>query len=114
MHTNRRVRAATTIGCIATASLALGACSASVSVGTKTIAKDELQTEVQSQLSKTVGKEAPPIICPGDLEAKVDVTTTCTLTDSAGTYDVAVKVTSVDGGTGTAKFDMQVAEQPNP
>ena len=42
------------------------------------------------------------------------MTTTCTLTDSAGTYDVAVKVTSVDGGTGTAKFDIQVAEQPNP
>ena len=114
MSNTKRVRAATTIGCIATASLVLGACSASVSVGTKTIAKDELQTEVQSQLSKTVGKEAPPITCPGDLEAKVDATTTCTLTDSAGTYDVAVKVTSVDGGTGTAKFDIQVAEQPNP
>ena len=112
MSNTKRVRAATTIGCIAAASLVLGACSASVGVGTKTIAKDELQTEVQSQLSKTVGKEAPPITCPGDLESKVDATTTCTLTDSGGTYDVAVKVTSVDGGT--AKFDIQVAEQPNP
>ena len=107
-----RLRAAGTLGCIAAISLVLGACSASVSVGTKTIAQDELQTEVQSQLSKTVGKQAPPITCPGDLDAKVDASTTCTLTDSGSTYDVAVKVTSVDGGT--AKFDIQVADQPNP
>lgn len=112
MSNAQRIRAATTVGCIAVASLVLGACSASVSVGTKTIAKDELQTEVQSQLSKTVGKQAPPIICPGDLEAKVDATTTCTLTDSDSTYNVAVKVTSVDDGK--AKFDIQVAAEPNP
>jgi len=90
----------------------LGACSANVSVGTKIVNKDDLQTEVQSQLSKNVGKPAPPITCPGDLDAKVDATMTCTMTDTSGTYDVAVKVTSVDGGT--AKYDIQVADQPNP
>ena len=107
-----RIRAATTLAGIAATSLVLASCSASVNVGTKTIPKDELQTTVQTQLSKTVGKPAPPIICPGDLDAKVDATTTCTMTGSAGTYDVAVKVTSVDGDK--ANFDIHVADEPNP
>lgn len=93
-------------------SLALGACSANVSVGTKTVAKAELETEVQSRLSKTVGEQALPITCSGDLDAEVDATTTCTMTDSDGTYGVAVTVPSV--GDGTAEFDVQVADQPNP
>lgn len=96
----------------AAAGLALASCSASVSVGTKSIDKGQLQTEVQSQLSKTVGQEAPPITCPSDLEAKVDATTTCTMNDGESTYNVAVKVTSVDDGN--AKFDIKVADQPNP
>ena len=106
-----RIRVATTLGCLAATSLVLAACSGSVNVGTKTIPKDELQTTVQSQLSKTVGKAAPLITCPGDLEAKVDASTTCTMAGSDGTYDVAVKVTSVDGGT--ANFDIHVADKPN-
>ena len=39
-------------------------------------------------------------------------TTTCSMTDADSTYTVAVKVTSVDGEN--AKFDIQVADQPNP
>ena len=112
MYDTGRFRVVSALGCIAAASLVLGACSADVGVGTKTLGKDELQTEVQSQLSKSVGKPAPPITCPGDLDAKVDATTTCTMTGSDGTYDVAVKVTSLDGGT--ANFDIQVADHPNP
>ena len=107
-----RIRTVGTLAVVVATSLAIGACSASVSVGTKTIAKDELQTEVQSQLSKTVGKQAPAITCPGDLDAEVNATTTCTMTGSDGAYDVAVTVTAVDAGT--AKFDVQVADQPNP
>jgi hypothetical protein len=93
------------------ASVALVACGGSVSVGTPTVNKDELQTNVETQLTKAVGKQAPPITCPDTLNAEVGATTTCTLTDSTGTYDVTVKVTSVDGGT--AKFDIQVADKPN-
>ena len=39
--------------------------------------------------------------------------TTCLMTDADGTtYNVAVNVTSVDDGI--AKFDIQVADKPNP
>ena len=92
----------------------LAACNASVDVGvgTKTLDKDALQSEVQSQLTKTVGEEAPPITCPGDLDAEVGESITCTLTDDTGTYDVVVTVNSIENGT--ADLDIQVADAPNP
>ena len=105
------LRSALLISSVAAASLALAACGGSVSVGTQTVNQDELQTNVQEQLTKTVGKQAPPISCPDTLKAEVGATTTCTLTDSTGTYNVTVKVTSVDGGT--ALFDIRVAGKPN-
>ena len=93
--------------------LTLVACNASVSVGTKTVDKQELATQVQSDLSKSVGKQSPPITCPDDLQATVGASTTCLKTDDDGTtYNVAVNVTSVDDGI--AKFDIQVADKPNP
>ena len=101
-----------TAGVVVASSLVLAACSVSASVGTPTIDGSELESVVQTQLSKSVGQQAPPISCPESLEAKFGEMTTCTLTDSSGTYDVAVKVTSVDDGN--AKFDIQVADQPNP
>ena len=85
--------------------------SCQVSVGAR-INKEELQKQVQSELTKSVGEQAPPISCPDDLEAKVGAKTTCQLTDSSGTYDVAVDVTEVNNGT--ANFHIKVADEPNP
>ncbi len=90
----------------------LAACNASVSVGTKKLDKDALQSEVQTQLTNAVGEEAPPITCPGDLDAEVGESITCTLTDDTGTYDVVVTVNSIENGT--ADLDIQVADAPNP
>ena len=112
MNRRNSLVSATGVAAAVLASSALAACGGSVSVGTPTVNKDELQTNVQTQLTKSVGKQAPPITCPKTLDAKVGATTICTLTDSAGTYNVTVKVTSVSGGT--AKFDVQVANKPNP
>ncbi len=111
MNRFKSVRKALVISSAVAASVVLAACGGSVSVGTETVNQDELQTNVQEQLTKTVGKEAPPISCPDKLNAEVGATTTCTLTDSTGTYDVTVKVTSVEDGT--AQFDIQVAARPN-
>ncbi|CAB4341796.1 unannotated protein [freshwater metagenome] len=106
-----KLRTSIVLASVGAVSLALAACGGSVSVGTPTVNQEELQTNVQTQLTKLVGEQAPPIVCPDTLDAKVGSTTTCTLTDSSGTYNVTVKVTSVDGGT--AKFDIQVADKPN-
>ena len=106
------MRAAAKLIAVIVAVSTLAACNASVSVGTKTLDKDALQSEVQSQLTKTVGEEAPPITCPGDLDAEVGESITCTLTDDTGTYDVVVTVNSIENGT--ADLDIQVADAPNP
>ena len=62
--------------------------------------------------SSRVGEEPPPITCPGDLDAEVGESITCTLTDDTGTYDVVVTVNSIENGT--ADLDIQVADAPNP
>ena len=111
MKSLKSLRRAVVLCAVLATSAALVACGGSVSVGTQTIDKDELQTNVQTELTKSVGEQAPPITCADTLEAKVGATTTCTLSDSSGTYDVSVKVTSV--ANGTAKFDVQVADKPN-
>jgi hypothetical protein len=112
MNRFKIVRMGLVISSAVAASVVIAACGESVEVGTETVNKDELQTNVQEQLTKTAGQPSPPIVCPDTLDAKVGSTTTCTLTDSSGTsYNVAIKVTSVDGET--AKFDVQVADTPN-
>lgn len=92
----------------------LSACSASVSVGGKSIDEAKLEEQVATQLQEQVGAdEAPNIDCPGDLKAEVDKVMHCTLTtnDSEDEYDVRVTVTSVEGKN--AKFDIEVADEPN-
>ena len=90
--------------------LATGACSASVSVGTKQVAADKVAAQMSSQLAATVGKAPDDVTCPEGLDAEVDATVTCTLTDQGTKYDVTGTVTSVDGDN--VKFDVQVADTP--
>lgn len=103
---------------IAAASLLLAACS--VSTGTLTIDKDLLSAEVQAQLTKELGTQAPTIDCPDDLEPTVGATTTCLMSAPEGTYNVTVTITKLDPGAagnyqmGNAIFDVKVADKPNP
>ena len=86
-------------------------CNASVSVGKKTVSKDQVAQQISDQLTKQIGQTPDDVTCPDDLEAKVGATLTCVLTDGSDQYDVAVKVTSVKDGK--ADFSIQVADQPN-
>lgn len=91
--------------------LALAACGGSVSIGSSSVSKDEIAKQVSTALEQSVGSSPPPITCPDDLAAEVGKTTTCVMHASDGDYDVAVKITKVDGDT--VAFDVEVADQGN-
>jgi hypothetical protein len=106
-------RGTLTVALVAAAA-AFSACSASVSIGDKSISSAKLEDEVATQLHKqNPDLPTPTIDCPNSLKAKVDAVTHCTLsTDtSPDEYDVRVTVTEVKDGN--ANFDIEVADQPN-
>ncbi len=101
----------------ALASALLAGCSASIDIGGQSISSDELATQVTAALAENMKvsvDKVPPITCPEDLDATVGASTTCVLQDDASgkDYDVAVKVTSIEGSK--ALFSIEVASQPNP
>lgn len=101
----------------ALATVLLAGCSASVDVGGSSISSDELASQVTTALAanmKVDVDKVPTITCPEDLEAKVGASTTCLLQDATAgeDYDVAVKVTSIDGSK--ALFSIEVASKPRP
>ena len=75
------------------------------------LSKADVETQAQQALTEQVGIEAPPITCPGDLDATVGAEMTCTLSDGETAYDVKVTVTAINDD-GTADFDVQVADTP--
>ncbi|MCX4094062.1 DUF4333 domain-containing protein [Nocardia sp. alder85J] len=87
---------------------ALTACS--VSVGTRTVDKNEVASQISSKLEEQVGRKPDSVECPQNLDARKDATLVCTLTDQGSSYDVTVTVTSVEGDK--ANFDINVANTP--
>jgi hypothetical protein len=77
--------------------------------GAKTVDKAEVEKEVQTQLSKSVGQQAPAADCPKDLEAKKGKTTRCTMKFPEGELGITVTVTKVDGKR--VSFNVQADEQ---
>ncbi len=117
-------------GFVAAASLLLAACngktgisadngSVSAEAGALVVDKGQLSSDVQAQLTQKLGKPVPTVNCPDDLDPDVGATTTCTMTDPTGIYDVTVTVTTVDWtgfgnfGVGNAQFDVKVADKPH-
>ncbi|NMM87550.1 hypothetical protein B2J88_24880 [Rhodococcus sp. SRB_17] len=91
--------------------LATGACSASVSVGSKQVDKSAVESQITTQLEPKVGKTFEDVTCPDNLDAKVDATVTCTVTMEGSEYDTIATVTSVDGDN--VKFDVNLSTTPN-
>ncbi|GAB3071780.1 DUF4333 domain-containing protein [Nocardioides zeae] len=86
--------------------LLLSACSGG------TVDQGDLEDQVKSSLTETVGQAPKDIDCPDELEAEEGATTTCVLTaDDDSTIDVEVEVTSVDGDR--VDLDIQVADEVN-
>ena len=86
--------------------MALGACG-----GEDVVDRAELEREVQTELTKSVGQQAPKATCPDELVAETGETTRCHMDFPEGKrLDITVKVKSAEGGT--ARFDITADEKP--
>lgn len=128
-----------TVGIIATAPLLLAACHVQAQnytekcgpvepkAGWNGLDKCVLESQVQSQVAKQLGRSAPLVSCPDELDADLGASTVCTFTDEKGTFNVTVTVTSIDWGnmilddgtpgnfvSGNAQLDVEVAGKSNP
>jgi hypothetical protein len=91
----------------------LGACSASVSVGsTPEVSKADVESKAAAQLASTTHQAPPTITCPSGLKAKVGAAIDCTLsvTGDTATYPVHIDVESVKGTD--VGFHVQVGDKP--
>ena len=98
-------------GLLLAPALLLTACSGSVSVGTDpAVPKTEVESQISTKLAEatTTGVAIESVTCPGDLTGKVGTTMNCTVTTAAGSGEVVVTVTSVDGTK--VGFNVKVAE----
>ena len=93
----------TTMGA-ALAALVLAGCS----IGTPTVAQEDVEKTVSDQLEAQVGQAPDKITCPGDLEGKVGTEMRCTLEAGGDTLGLTVTVTKVEGKS--VSFDIQVDE----
>lgn len=125
------------MGIIATAPLLLAACNVKTQTytdncgpvepkaGWNGLDKCVLESQVQSQLAKQLGQSVPPVSCPDELDANPGAQTVCTFTNTEGTFDVTVTVTSIDWGkvimddgtpgnfvSGNAELNLDVADKP--
>ncbi len=74
------------------------------------VAKADIEQQAMKQLSASVGKESPPITCPGGLKAKVGTKLVCSMPIDGKQYDVTVTVNEVDGTN--VKYGVEVADKP--
>lgn len=82
----------TTLLALAGLTIAAAAC------GDATVEKAEVEKQAREGLTKSVGKQAPPATCPGDLDAEVGATARCHMDFPDGKrLGITLKVTSVDG-----------------
>jgi hypothetical protein len=96
-------------------SLAVSACSESVSIGGGSLSKTEIEDGATKTLTAKVGQAPASFVCPSDLEAKVGESETCILTANGGqTFDTTVTITSISDDDSNARYEVQVADHPNP
>ena len=86
---------------LVTAGGALAGCSSSVAQG-------DVEDQIVSQLGTQLDEEPDSASCPGDLNAEVGETMTCTLALNGLEKDVDVEVTAVEGGD--ASFDLELQD----
>lgn len=84
------------------------ACSAEVSAGSsKTVEQSEVEAQVAAAIEERLGV-SPEVSCPGDLDAEVGATATCTASteESEGAFTVTITELTDEG---TAKFRIEDA-----
>ena len=96
--------------CTVALAVALAGCG-----GTATVDRAQVEKEAQTELSKSVGQQAPAATCPGDLDLEVGTTMRCHMDFSEEErLGITVKVESVDGNDGRLSFvaDDAVTKRP--
>ncbi|OAA19683.1 protein of unknown function (DUF4333) [Frankia sp. EI5c] len=81
------------------AALVTAGCEASVSIGGKEVAANQVEDEIVAKFGGLFGDGQPAVDCPEALPAKVGTTMQCQLTDPSdgATYPVNVTVNTVEG-----------------
>lgn len=62
------------------------------------VPKANLEEQVRLRIEREMNSSLTSAVCKGDLDAEVDATTTCTLTDDSSTREVKVTTSALDGG----------------
>ncbi len=96
--------------CSVTLAVVLAGCG-----GTATVDRAQVEKKAQTELSKSVGQQAPAATCPGDLKLEVGNTMRCHMDFSEEErLGITVKVESVDGADGRLNFvaDKTVTKRP--
>lgn len=84
-----------------------------VGCGTATIEKAEVERQAAAAVTQEVGQAPDRIVCPDDLEAKVDAKMRCALVaPDQQELDADVRITEVDGED--AKFAVNVGTEVHP
>jgi hypothetical protein len=99
-----------TMKCTVTLAVVLAGCG-----GTATVDRAQVEKEAQTELTKSVGQQAPAATCPGDLDLKVGTTMRCHMDFSEEErLGITVKVEAVDGSDGRLSFvaDDAVTKRP--
>lgn len=81
--------------------LGLAACGSSIE-------EAELEAQVAGLIESEFGVAAD-VSCPGDLDAEVDATTECTVTDPGTGEEIALRIIVTSVEDGTADFDIRRA-----
>jgi Domain of unknown function (DUF4333) len=83
--------------------------------GPGTVDRATVEKQAQTELSKSVGQQAPAATCPGDLKQEVGATMRCHMDFAEeGRLGLTVKVVSVDGSDSRLSFvaDDKITKQP--
>lgn len=102
----------------ALASLALAACSASVSIGSnpsigpRTISQSQLESRLATQLAQRAHQPVPTVTCPGPLAPKVGAKTNCTLKPQGSNVRYSVRVVIYSVKNGQALWHATVGNTP--
>lgn len=65
--------------------------------GAMVLSEGDVEKGVSDQYVEQVGEEPDEVDCPGDLDAEVDKSMKCTLTDGEEEIGLTVTITKVDG-----------------
>lgn len=87
----------------------LGACSASVHVGSDSVPSARLAQQVDAALAAKVGRSVD-VSCPDDLPAKAGSVVHCKMTDHGHRYQITVTSEGLNRKTGKVHFGAHVTE----